>query len=131
MFKEISTDLAPKAIGPYSQAVRWGDLIFCSGQIPLMPNGDLVTTSLQKQTEQVFDNLKQILRCENCQLSDVLKVTLFLTDMGDFPLINKIYSRYFSHPYPARSTIQVAKLPLAAALEIEAIAKTSNTSISQ
>lgn len=126
MFKEIKTDLAPKAIGPYSQAIRSGNLIFCSGQIPLTPSGDLITKSLQAQTEQVLDNLTQVLRCENCDLKNVLKVTLFLTDMADFPVINQIYNRYFSSPYPARSTIQVTKLPLGAALELEAIARLDN-----
>ena len=81
---------------------------------------------MQAQTEQVLDNLTQVLRCENCDLKNVLKVTLFLTDMADFPVINQIYNRYFSSPYPARSTIQVTKLPLGAALELEAIARLDN-----
>lgn len=122
MLKEITTSLAPQAIGPYSQAVQWEKFIFCSGQIPLDSTGKIVDSDITKQTEQVLKNIKQILLANNSSLRDVVKTTIFLTNLDDFPQVNEAYRIYFTKPYPARSTIQVSKLPMNAAIEIEALA---------
>jgi|TARA_B100001964_G_C13812307_1_gene413597 2-iminobutanoate/2-iminopropanoate deaminase len=122
MLKEITTPLAPQAIGPYSQAVQWENFIFCSGQIPLDSTGKIVDSDITKQTEQVLKNIKQILLANNSSLRDVVKTTIFLTNLDDFPQVNEAYRLYFTKPYPARSTIQVSKLPMNAAIEIEALA---------
>lgn len=120
----IETNKAPKAIGPYSQAVSSGGFLFCSGQIPLDPSsGRLIDGSIDVQSRQMLLNLKAVLNAANIELENVVKTTLFLADMNDFSAVNKVYAEFFSCPYPARSAIQVAKLPLGAAVEIEAIAK--------
>ena len=110
--KVISTDRAPKAIGPYSQAIQVGNMVYTSGQIPLKPeSGELVTESIEAQTRQVLDNLKAVLEGAGIKLENVVKTTVFIKDMGDFAVINRIYGEYFSVPYPARSCVEVAKLP--------------------
>lgn len=113
----------PPPVGPYSHAVRVGDLLFCSGQIPLDPaTGQLVPGDARAQTERVLENIKAILTHENLGLDRVVKATVFLTDLADFAFMNEVYSRYFTRDFPARSTIQVAGLPRGAKVEIEVIA---------
>ena len=119
----IATDRAPGAIGPYSQAVCSGNLVFCSGQIPLDPDsGQLVEGGIEAQTVQVLDNLTALLAAAGLTLGDVVKTTVFLVTMDDFPAMNEVYARYFDEDPPARSTIGVAALPKGARVEIEAIA---------
>ncbi|MCX7817335.1 MAG: RidA family protein [Syntrophales bacterium] len=111
------------AIGPYSSAVEAGPFIFCSGQIPIDPKtGEVVTGNVAKAAEQALNNLREVLRSAGVDLEDVVKVTLFLVDMDDFPVVNEIYARFFERDYPARTTVQVARLPRNAQIEIEAIA---------
>ncbi len=119
----IATDLAPKAIGPYSQAVVLNGFAFLSGQIPLDPaTGQLVDGDVAAQTERVLENLKAVLEAAGSSLDHVLKTTVFLSDMGDFPKLNEVYGRYFTANQPARSTVQVARLPRDVKVEIEVIA---------
>jgi 2-iminobutanoate/2-iminopropanoate deaminase len=119
----ISTSEAPGAIGPYSQAVRSGSFLFCSGQIPLDPkSGELVQGDIAAQTQRVLNNIAAILRAEGLSFDHVVKTTIFLTNLGDFQIVNKIYGSYFKQDPPARSTIQVAALPKGANVEIEVIA---------
>jgi 2-iminobutanoate/2-iminopropanoate deaminase len=123
MKKIISTREAPAAIGPYSQAVRIGGLLFCSGQIPLDPkSGQIVPGDIAAQTRRVMDNIAAILRAEGLTFDSVVKTTIFLTDLGDFQTVNEIYGSYFKQDPPARSTVQVAALPKGVNVEIEAIA---------
>lgn len=117
-----STD-APKAIGPYSQAVFAGNMIFLSGQIGLDPvTGKLVEGGIETETEQVMKNLGAVLKASNSDFDRVVKSTIFLADINDFPKVNEIYGRYFTAPFPARSTVQVARLPRDAKVEVEVIA---------
>jgi 2-iminobutanoate/2-iminopropanoate deaminase len=120
----IETDRAPSAIGPYSQAVRTGDLIFTSGQIGLDPaTGELVAGGVEAQTRRVLDNLTAVLEAAGAGWRDVVRTTIYLTDMGDFAVVNKLYGeRVGVGVLPARSTVQVAKLPKGAVVEIDAIA---------
>ena len=119
----IQTEKAPKAIGPYSQAIQAGNLLFLSGQIPIDPTtGELVKGDIQKQTRQILQNIKGVLESQKLKMEDVVKVTIFLKDMGNFNQVNEIYSGYFPSSPPARSTLEVAKLPRDAGIEIEAIA---------
>ncbi|MFN4073744.1 MAG: RidA family protein [Thermus sp.] len=118
----VSTDKAPQAIGPYSQAVRAGGMVFVSGQIPLKPDGALVEGDIRAQTEQVMENLKAILEAAGLSLSQVVQTTCFLLDMEDFPLFNEVYARYFSPPYPARATVAVKALPKGVRVEVACIA---------
>ena len=119
----ISTDKAPRAIGPYSQAVRAGNFVFASGQIPIDPaTGEFVPGGIAEQTEQVLRNLKQLFGAAGVELSQVIKTTVFLADMDDFTAMNEVYGRYFSENPPARATVQAARLPRDARVEIEAIA---------
>ena len=119
----VKTDSAPKAIGPYSQAIQSDSLVFCSGQIPLDPStGKLVSEEINSQTEQVLNNLGEVLKASGSCFNLVVKTTIFLTDLKDFATVNEIYGRYFPENPPARSTIQVAALPLGSRVEIEAIA---------
>ena len=121
--KYLHTDKAPAAIGPYSQAVQVGSLLFCSGQIPLCPlRMELVPGEIAEQTTQVFDNIEAVLTEAGIDLQKVVKTTVFLTDMGDFPVVNKIYAERFCQHKPARSTVEVANLPKGAGIEIEVIA---------
>lgn len=122
----IATEQAPKAIGPYSQAVRLGSLIFCSGQIPLHPeSGAIVGNTTAEQTEQVLKNLQKVLEKAGSNLNCVLKTTCFLSDMDDFANFNQVYARFFTENAPARSAIQAAALPKGVKVEIEAIAYTA------
>ncbi|MCS6848508.1 MAG: RidA family protein [Anaerolineae bacterium] len=119
----IHTDAAPKAIGPYSQAIVAGGLVFCSGQIPIDPaTGELVAGGVEEQTHRVLTNLKAVLEAAGSSLDRVLKTTVFLQNMGDFAAMNAVYATYFSNDPPARSTVEVAKLPRNALVEIECIA---------
>lgn len=121
--KAIVTDAAPAAIGPYSQAIRSGSLLFCSGQIPLDPQtGELVAGGVEAETRQVMKNLQGVLGAAGCDFSNVLKTTIFLTDMADFAAVNAVYAEYFGDPPPARATVAVAGLPKGVRVEIEAIA---------
>jgi 2-iminobutanoate/2-iminopropanoate deaminase len=115
---------APKAIGPYSPAVRVGDLLFVSGQIPLHPaTGQLVDGDVGAETRRVMDNLKAILASAGLSFAEVVRTTIFLADMNDFAKVNEVYGAYLSEPYPARVTVQVARLPRDARVEIDAIAQ--------
>jgi 2-iminobutanoate/2-iminopropanoate deaminase len=119
----IATPEAPKAVGPYSQAVATGRFLFCSGQIPLKPaTGELVDGDVTDQTTQVLENLGAVLRAGRMTFGNVVKTTVFLTDLGDFAAMNAVYAVFFPNHQPARSTIQVAALPKGARVEIEAIA---------
>jgi 2-iminobutanoate/2-iminopropanoate deaminase len=120
----VSTDRAPRAIGPYSQAIVSGDLLFVSGQIPLVPEtSELRQGSIEEQTRQVLDNLSAILAAAGGSLDDIVKTTIYLADLGDFTAVNGVYGTYFQERPPARATVQVAALPLGAAIEIDAIAR--------
>ncbi|CAH8704312.1 RidA family protein [Paenibacillus thiaminolyticus] len=118
----VATKEAPAAIGPYSQAVQWGNLVFTSGQIPLTAEGQLVEGGIEEQTHQVFRNLKAVLEEAGTSLDKVLKATVFLKDMNQFTQINAIYEAYFGSHKPARSTVEVARLPKDVLVEIELIA---------
>lgn len=119
----IATDRAPRAIGPYSQAVRAGNLIFASGQIPIDPTtGEFVAGGVAEQTEQVLRNLTAVLAAAGVGLDQVIKTTVFLADMDDFTAMNEVYGRVFGNNRPARSTVQAARLPRDARIEIDAIA---------
>ena len=123
MKKIISTSEAPGAIGPYSQAVRNGTFLFCSGQIPLDPkSGQIVQGDIAVQTRRVMNNIAGILRAEGLAFDSVVKTTIFLTNLGDFQTVNEIYGSYFKQDPPARSTVQVAALPKGVNVEIEVIA---------
>ena len=121
--KVIETEKAPRAIGPYSQAIQAGNFLFLSGQIPLDPKtGDLVKGDIRQQTKQVLENMKGVLESQKLGMENVVKVTLFLKDIGNFNQVNEVYATYFPSSPPARSTVEVAKLPRDAEIEIEAIA---------
>lgn len=120
--KIIQTDQAPAAIGPYSQAIRVGDLVFLSGQIPLDPiTMEMVEPDIEVQTTRVFDNLHNLCMAAGGGLEDIVKLSIFLTDLGHFATVNRIMADYFSEPYPARAAIGVAQLPRQAMVEVEAI----------
>jgi len=121
--KVIHTDKAPKAIGPYSQAIQGGNFLFISGQIPLDPKtGELVKGDIRQQAQQVLENLKGILESQSLRMENVIKTTIFLKDIVNFNQVNEIYATYFPSSPPARSTVEVSKLPRNAEIEIEAIA---------
>jgi 2-iminobutanoate/2-iminopropanoate deaminase len=123
MREAVRTEKAPAAIGPYSQAVRMGNLLFCSGQIPLDPaTGELVTGDVAAQTRQVFANLGAVLSEAGAGFEHVARTTVYLADMGDFAAMNAVYATFFNAPAPARSTIQAAGLPRNARVEIDVIA---------
>src|ERR1051325_2433057 len=123
MKKIISTNEAPAAVGPYSQAIRVGSTVYCAGQIPLDPvSGQIVSGGIEVQTRRVLDNIAAVLRAEGLSLNHVVKTTIFLVDLADFQTVNEIYGSYFKQAPPARSTVQVAALPRAANIEIEVIA---------
>jgi len=123
MKKAVATDKAPKAIGPYSQGVRAGRWLHCSGQIGLDPaSGELVVGGVTAETVRVLENLSAVLQAAGASLTDVVRTTIYLTDLGDFARVNEVYARYFSPPFPARATVGVAALPRGAAVEIDAIA---------
>jgi 2-iminobutanoate/2-iminopropanoate deaminase len=120
--ERISTEKAPAAIGPYSQAIKAGNMIYTSGQIPLTPEGELVTGDVVAQTHQVFANLKAVLAAAGATLDNVVKATVFVKDINDFATINEIYGEYFGEHRPARSLVEVARLPKDVSLEIELVA---------
>lgn len=122
--KSVETDAAPAPVGPYSQAVVQGDLVFASGQIPIDPGtGRLVEGAIEEQTERVIRNLAAVLEAAGSGLGRVLKTTVYVTDLSLFARVNEVYARHFHHvPAPARATVQVAALPLGAAVEMDAIA---------
>jgi len=121
--KIIKPAKSAPAVGPYNHAVRFGDLLFCAGQIPLDPStGNLVSGDIKAQTERVLENVKAILEDQRLTFSNVVKSTVFLTDLADFAGMNEVYSKFFTSDFPARSTIQVAALPKSAKVEIEVIA---------
>jgi 2-iminobutanoate/2-iminopropanoate deaminase len=123
MRQAVSTDRAPKAIGPYSQAVRAGQLLFISGQVPIDPaTGNLITGDIAAQTDRVLRNLGEILKAAGASYDAVVRTTVFLADMNDFTAMNDVYAGYFSLPAPARSTVQAARLPRDAKIEIDVIA---------
>lgn len=123
MKKIISTDFAPKAVGPYSQAVRMGDFLFCSGQISIDPKTqEVFTGDIQTQTKMVLNNIEAVLKQENMNFSHIVKTTIFLTSMADFAAVNEIYAQRFTSAPPARSTVQVSGLPKGVNVEIEIIA---------
>ena len=129
--KTISTEKAPAAIGPYSQAIQVGNLVYTSGQIPIDPaTGMIVKGGIKEQTLQSLTNVKAILEEVGLTMSNVLKTTVFMTDMGDFADMNSVYAEFFTEPYPARSAVAVKTLPKGALVEIEVIAEVKSRSCS-
>lgn len=123
MKKIISTSDAPAAIGPYSQAIRAGSTIYCSGQIPLDPKtGQIISGGIDAQTRRVLDNITALLKAEGLGFGNIVKTTIFLTNLGDFQTVNEVYGSYFKSQPPARSTVQVSALPKGANIEIEVVA---------
>ncbi|MBQ9780943.1 MAG: RidA family protein [Clostridia bacterium] len=120
--KQISTTNAPAAIGPYSQALRTGNMMFVSGQIPVDPATGLMADTIEAQAAQSLTNLKNILAAEGLSMKNVIKTTVFLADLADFAKVNAVYETFFEAPYPARSCVQVAAIPKGAGVEIECIA---------
>ncbi len=120
--KQISTTNAPAAIGPYSQALRTGNMMFVSGQIPVDPTTGLMADTIEAQATQSLTNLKNILAAEGLSMKNVIKTTVFLADLNDFAKVNAVYETFFETPYPARSCVQVAAIPKGAGVEIECIA---------
>ena len=121
--KTVSTDKAPDAIGPYSQAQIVGDLVFCSGQIPIIPETGELAEGLEAQANQVFKNVSELLKAAGTDISHVVKTTVFIRHMDDFAAVNAIYAQYFTEPYPARSCVEVSRLPKDVLLECEVIAE--------
>lgn len=123
MHKAVHTDKAPAAIGPYSQAIDTGALIYTSGQIPIDPStGQVVSGGIKEQTAQVLENLKNVLEAAGSSMEKVIKTTVFMKDLSDFSAMNEVYAKYFSEPYPARSCVEVNRLPKDILIEIEAVA---------
>lgn len=120
----VATENAPQAIGPYAQAVIANGLVYTSGQIPLTPEGELVEGAIEEQTHQVFSNLKAVLAEAGSSLDQVIKATVFIKDMNEFGIVNDIYAQHFGKHTPARSTVEVARLPKDVKIEIEVIART-------
>ena len=118
----IKPKQSPAPVGPYNHAVRIGDLLFCSGQIPLDASGTLVAGDIRAQTERVLENVKAILADQGLSFANVVKSTVFMTNLGDFAAMNEVYGTYFTSDFPARSTVQVAALPRGANVEIEVVA---------
>ena len=130
MKRAITSDRAPKAVGPYSQAVAFGDLLFCAGQIPLDPDtGEIAGDDVTPQTERVIENIRAVLAVNAMTLDDVVKTTVFLTTMSDFAAMNEVYARHFTQPFPARSTVAVLALPRGAKVEIEVTAAQSRATV--
>lgn len=124
MKKAYVTDKAPKPVGPYSQCVEAGGFLFLAGQVPLTPEGQMNEGDIGAQARQVLNNLKAVLEKSGAGMNDVVRTTIFLKDLSDFDAVNKVYAEYFTEPYPSRSTVEVARLPKGAKLEIDAIAFT-------
>lgn len=121
--KQIATAKAPAALGPYSQAIVAGGMLFASGQVPIVPEtGDIAGDTIEEQAKQVFENLGAVLAEAGLDFGDVVKTTVFLTDLANFATVNEIYAGYFTQPFPARSCVQIAALPKGSLLEIELIA---------
>lgn len=118
----VKTDAAPQAVGPYSQAVKANGFVFCSGQIPYTPAGELVSEDVSEQARQCMNNLKAVLEAAGSGLGQIAKTTIFLKDMRDFKTVNEVYASFFESDYPARATVQVARLPLDVKVEIDAVA---------
>ena len=121
--KQIKTDKAPAAIGPYSQAIVSGNTVYCSGQIPINPETGDIPEGVSAQAHQVFTNIKNLLEASGTSIDNVIKTSVFIKDMNDFAEINSIYAQYFTEPYPARSCVEVARLPKDVLLEAEVIAE--------
>jgi 2-iminobutanoate/2-iminopropanoate deaminase len=121
--KTVATNKAPGAVGPYSQAQISGNFVFCSGQIAIIPETGEVAVGLEAQANQVFKNVSEVLKAAGSDISKVVKTTVFIKDMNDFGAINAIYAKYFTEPFPARSCVEVARLPKDALLECEVIAE--------
>lgn len=121
--KQIKTDKAPAAIGPYSQAIISGNTVYCSGQIPINPETGEIPEGVEAQAHQVFKNIKNLLEAAGTSINNVIKTSVFIKDMNDFAEINAIYAEYFTEPYPARSCVEVARLPKDVLLETEVIAE--------
>lgn len=121
--KQIKTDKAPAAIGPYSQAIISGNTVYCSGQIPINPETGEIPDGVANQAHQVFKNIKNLLEAAGTSIDNVIKTSVFIKDMNDFAEINAIYAEYFTEPYPARSCVEVARLPKDVLLETEVIAE--------
>jgi 2-iminobutanoate/2-iminopropanoate deaminase len=122
MKKPIFTSKAPAALGPYSQAVQWGDVVFISGQIPLNPeNGEINNATFEDETNQVLDNLEAICQEAGGNLDHILKLTIYLTDLSKFDVVNSIMASRFSEPFPARATLEISKLPKEVSIEMDAI----------
>ncbi|MCR6098640.1 RidA family protein [Salipaludibacillus agaradhaerens] len=119
----IQTTEAPSAIGPYSQAVQLGDMIYASGQIGLDPETGELVDGLENQTHRVMQNVTAVLKAAGCEINDVVKTLIFMQNMEDFTTVNEIYASYFEEPYPARSAVEVARMPKGALVEVEVIAK--------
>lgn len=119
--EQVSTNKAPAAIGPYSQAIKTGNLLFASGQIPLNPETSEIPEGVEAQAEQAFANLKNLIEASGTSIDKTVKTVVFIQNMDDFAKINEIYAKYFTEPYPARSCVEVAKLPKGVLLEVEAI----------
>jgi len=122
MKKIISTDSAPKPIGPYSQAVEAGDFVFLSGQIPLKKDGVIINGDIKDQTKQVLDNIGEILSASGLSFENVVKITIYLFDLSDYREMNEVYVKYFKKDFPARVTVQVSELPKEVAIEMDVIA---------
>ena len=123
MKRAVSASDAPKAIGPYSHAIRAGELLFVSGQVPIDPaTGNLVDGDITAQTRRVMNNLEAVLKAGGLSFANVIRTTIFLADMSDFAAVNAVYGTFFSEPYPARATVQVSRLPKDAGVEIDAMA---------
>jgi 2-iminobutanoate/2-iminopropanoate deaminase len=120
----VSTKMAPQAVGPYSQGIVTNGFLFVSGQLPIVPEtGKFVDGDIKERADQVFRNLEAIIGASGGRMTDVVKITLFLSDMDDFKVVNEVYSRHFNDPFPARSAVQVAALPLGSNIEAEAIVR--------
>lgn len=119
--EQVSTNKAPAAIGPYSQAIKVGNLLFTSGQIPLNPQTSEIPEGVEAQAEQAFTNVKNLIEASGASIDNTVKTVVFIQNMDDFGKINEIYAKYFTEPYPARSCVEVAKLPKGVLLEVEAI----------
>lgn len=127
---QIVTENAPQAIGPYSQAIAVGNMLYASGQIPIDPKtGNIESNDIIAQTHQALSNVRGVLNATKLDFNDVVKTTVFLTDLNDFACVNNIYSQYFASPYPARSCVQVAALPKGAKIEIEVVARLTNSEL--
>lgn len=121
--REIKTSAAPEAIGPYSQAVTVNNIVYTSGQIPVNPVSGAIPEGIEAQAKQVFENIKNLLIASGTSINNVIKTTVFIKNIQDFPVVNSVYAEYFTEPYPARSCVEVSALPKGVLIEVEAIAE--------